>query len=648
MIRTWLLLAGILLIQMTKGQTLFTYGSHTVTKQEFLNAFNKNKTPSDNTVKGINDYLDLFIKFKLKVQAARDEKLDTLASQKYDLQNYSNQIQNGYLTDSAYLNLLVQQAVERSAYTLHLTYLFVPLDLADTLKSLQLAKSVFERLVSGKSLQEQLEIFKINSNIYYGDAGKITVFSIPYVLENIVYGLSPMSISTPFKGIDGFYIFQVTDKKKASIEKIKTAQILIALSPSAGNVEDEMAKRKADSIYNLLLTGASFSNLAKQNSDDRTTSGNGGVMDAYFPGKYIQEFDSHVFSLQRINDFTHPFKTSYGYHIVKLLEKDSTMYVAKKEMNITEIRQKVMEDERANIAKEKFISRAKEVEHFKWNSKINILLLKNFTDSFIAHYKKLNNISLNQNSILFSLKNSQLKLSDWYVYINNYRGSMNVTYLPPFQKLLNLFINDAVLNNYRMHLSEYNSAYKQEIKEYTEGNLLFNIMERKVWSNSSTDTSALFKFYDKRRLSYKWNKSIGATVYTCKDAEDANKIRTYLAAGGNNIDLLKQYPLLQVDSGRFELKQLPLRDPSKINENDLKDRSILIFNDVNNEHNSIVIKVTNVYPPGEIRTFDEARGMVVNDYQNYLEATWIKSLKKKYPVIINQPVFNNMIKELIQ
>src|SRR5690242_12578544 len=86
-------------IHLSFAQTLFTYGSHQVSATEFLNAYNKNKTDTVTDSQSLRDYLDLYIKFKLKVQAAKDLQLHTLPSLIAGLQNFRNQVKDNYLTD---------------------------------------------------------------------------------------------------------------------------------------------------------------------------------------------------------------------------------------------------------------------------------------------------------------------------------------------------------------------------------------------------------------------------------------------------------------------------------------------------------------------------------------------------------------------
>src|SRR5450432_1968681 len=86
------------------SQTLFTYGPYAVSKDEFLRAYNKSKTPVADKEKALKEYMDLYSRFKLKVKTAEEQRLDTLQQMKYDLQNFKSQVEEGYMNDEKGLN----------------------------------------------------------------------------------------------------------------------------------------------------------------------------------------------------------------------------------------------------------------------------------------------------------------------------------------------------------------------------------------------------------------------------------------------------------------------------------------------------------------------------------------------------------------
>ena len=158
------LLCGLSLASASRSQTLFTYGQHKVDKSEFERAFAKNNPSNDYSDKALKEYLNLFINFKLKVQAAKDLKLDTLPNQETDLMNFRRQIENGFMTEDKVINSLVKEAFVRSQKDIRVAHIFIPFDEsfvrnpmanymsnknADTLKAYQSIQKAFSELKQG-------------------------------------------------------------------------------------------------------------------------------------------------------------------------------------------------------------------------------------------------------------------------------------------------------------------------------------------------------------------------------------------------------------------------------------------------------------------------------------------------------------------
>ena len=249
------------------SQTLFTYGNNAVTKNEFLRAYNKNKTAANDKAVALREYLDLYIKFKLKVQAAKELRIDTLASLASELQNFRTQVEENYLNDESKVNALIKEAFERSRKDIHVAYLFYPAkDYADSI-------AVEKKHASSKEI--------------WTDIGFVTVFNIPYQFENIIYKQNTGEESKPVSTKTGYYIFKNIAERKAA-GKIKAAQILIALPEGANEQDKSYAKKLVDSIYNLLQSGADFGELAKQYSNDKITYLSGGIMPEFVLANMIR------------------------------------------------------------------------------------------------------------------------------------------------------------------------------------------------------------------------------------------------------------------------------------------------------------------------------------------------------------------------
>ena len=197
----------------------------------------------------------------------------------------------------------------------------------------------------------------------------------------------------------------------------------------------------------------------------------------------------------------------------------------------------------------------------------------------------------------------------------------------------------AALENYKRRLQNFNSDFKYQLEEFKEGNMLFEVMERNVWSKASADSAGLKQYYNEHTTNYMWNASADAVLFSCSSATAANEAAEKISNGKNWKDLAgENASQVQADSGRYELSQISVIDRTNF-------KPGLVTAPVVNKGDgtavfSLIIKM---YPENQQRSFEDARGLVINDYQNLLENKWITELKKKYPVKVDEKVFLSLL-----
>jgi peptidyl-prolyl cis-trans isomerase SurA len=615
------------------AQTLFTYGNHSVSKQEFLRAYNKNKPTTTDKSKALKEYLDLYIKFKLKVQAAKDLRYDTLPALVSDLENFRSQVLEAYLNDEQEMNRLIYEAFDRSQKDIHLAYLFIPFK--GNSDSSKLPAAAKQAAASADLSGQEGVLKKSGVTANYLDAGYMTVFTLPYEMENVVYGLKQGQISAPYKTKAGYYIFKNIGERPA-VGRIRAAQILIAVPINADEADRTTAKKTADSVYKLLKNGADFGDLASKVSNDKTTFLNGGVMDEFGAGKYSPEFEQHVFALKKDGEISEPFLTEYGYHIVKQMNRTPVPHDKSNSNTVTEIKQRIITDKRGDIAKQKFMKQIYKLTGYKL-SPVNYKDLWRVTDSATISNKKITAGTVNEKTVLITFTKGNKKVSDWLQYLKNYKStSLNPT--ETNKEIFDKFTMRSASDYYRAHLEELNPEFNFQVQEFKEGNMLFEIMEGKVWSKASADSLALVNYYKDRKDKYKWDKSAEAVVYSTANSDAADKIYKYVSEGQSMQDIKKELgDLVQSDSSRFEYTQLPIPKETTIQTKAYKTTNP-------SDGGFSIVKVLKLYPAGEQRSYDEAKGLVLNDYQTYLEDKWIAELKKKYPVKVNEVVVQSLVK----
>lgn len=626
------------------SQTLFTYGNIPVDKAEFIRAYNKNKTPVADKEKALREYLELYIRFKLKVKAAMELHLDTLPQLQYDAQSFRSQIEDSYLNNENAVNNLLNEAFSRSQKDLHVLHFFIPVDPAlspdDTLKAFTSINTFYAALTSGKTDYDNLNAASA-VKIKQSDFGFITVFSLPYEYENVVYALKRGEASKPIRAKNGWHIFKLMDERKA-VGKWKVAQILLSFPPDATAEAKKDFEKRADSIYQLLQKGEDFGKMARWFSDDKVSYSNNGEMAEFGSGKFESSFENEIFKLNRDKEISKPFLTAYGYHIVKRISQ-SPVPADKNDMGYQfELKQKVQQDGRINIAKDQFVKEILKQVGFKKTSAITDGELFRYADNVIA-----NPNSETGNGAIYPISGktictyakTKLTGKDWLDFIRNYKGSAEMYKGESNAALLEKFITSTVMDYYKKNLENYNADFRYQMDEFKDGNVLFEIMERNIWGKASADLNGLQKYYNDNKNKYLWNASANIIVFNASGKIFAEEARTALLNGKDWKTIVEaSNNNVQADSGRFELTQIPVTIDSKTANGYVSEIAVSPV-----DGNTSFIKLIDQYPANLQRSFEEAKGMIINDYQNILEEKWIVELKNKYPVKINEVVFKSLL-----
>ncbi len=636
------LLFSVAAAQAVPAQTLFTYGPYAVDKSEFLRAYNKNKTPVTDPAKAYREYLDLYANFKLKVKAAQGFKLDTLEQLKYDLQNFRSQVEEGYLTDEATINRMLDEAFERSQRDIHLLHFYVPIsnktNPTDTLLARKAMEDVRAKLLKGERDYNKLvdDVTEEITPIKGKDLGFITAFTVPYDIETLAYTLPRGGVSAVYRTKSALHVFK-NEEDRSSAGRWKVAQILLAIPPDVTHPQMQRLEKLADSLYNELKNGADFAKLAKQFSDDRITYLNGGEMAEFGTGKFELPFEQAVFALEKDGDITRPIYTGYGFHIVKRLRRTPTPSDKNDDTFRSVLRQQLQQDARMNIAREEFLKMATAKSGFKRNPLLKDEQLFRYADSVVAR-KQVDAWPISKQT-LFSFPKSTVKGSDWLQFVRDYKLNSDVYKGEDNKALLEKYRQTVTMEYYRQHLEEYNDNFRYQLQEFREGNMLFEIMERKVWSKAANDQEGLRKHYQSHASQYTWPSSAAVILFSCSNEAAANEAVNALRAGKPWRSIMEESDgRIQADSGRYETAQLQIPEGTAVQP------GLITPALVNTTDNTAsFIQVLQLFPAGGQRSFEEARGLVINEYQQQLEAEWIAALRKQFPVKVNEAVFRGIV-----
>jgi len=626
-----------------KGQSvnrdvLFTVDNEPVYASEFLRVYNKNlDLVQDESQKDVDEYLKLFTNYKLKLKEARSLELHEKSSYKRELSSYKKQLAKNYITDSKVTDELVKEAYERMSYELNANHILIKVDENASPQDSLAAYSKITKL-RDRALKEGFEKVRAevhNGQTVYGEKlGYFAGFKMVYKFESVAYNTNVGDVSKPFRTRFGYHIVNVLDKRESRGERT-VAHIMVV-----ENKSDSLAEKpevRIQDIYKKLSQGEAFESLAKQFSDDKNSAPKGGMLKAFSGGQIrAKEFEDIAFALENVDDVSEPFKTDFGWHIVKLHNKKS---VPNFEAMKPELVEKVKRDSRSKLIDEALTNKLK--------TKYNISAKHPNLDYFVSilnddYFKRTWKLpeDFKGNQPLVKIGDKQFTHNDFGVFLTN--SQRNETKKELIESLVSKkyesFLNDSLVKYQEDNLEFENEDYAHIVAEYRDGLLLFDLMETTIWNTAKTDSTAIEQFYESNKANYVKPKRVDAVVASSAKQKILKKVSKLL---GKNMELDQIRSLVNSNDKVDVIFTSDIMDaehqvlPKGF---DFKKGISEIYN-----HNDafVVVNVKDVLPQ-EQKTLEEAKGAVISDYQNYKEKNWLKDLREKYDIEVNQDILERV------
>ncbi|WP_298883313.1 peptidylprolyl isomerase [uncultured Polaribacter sp.] len=493
-----------------KDKTLITIDGEKITVSEFKRVYEKNLDAIDNDeAKSVTKNLELFINYKLKVKEAYSIKLDTLPSYKREMETYKNQLSAPYLQDTTFIDKLVEDAYFRTKNEVKAKHILVRMPREatpkDTLTAYNKIFKLRERILNGEKFETVAAQFSEDKSAQDdkksgrkgngGNLGYFSAFRMVFPFEEAAYSTKKGEISMPFKTQFGYHIMQVDDFKLSKGE-IEAAHILIKDGSAKG-------QKIIDSIYLKLKNNEKFEDLAKKYSDDTGSKARGGKLGKFGEGRMVKPFSDAAFSLENENDFSKPFKTRFGWHIVKLLKKHPVKSFDEMKKDL---KAKIKKSSRMQLSEKAVVNSLK--------TKYTIVEFEKAKK--ILDNKQLRSISKDSlQSTIISINDKKISQEEFIKYIRNRR------HLAVY-KLFDMFKEDQILTYYKENLIHTEPEYAYTLKEYEDGLLLFELMQEKIWNKSSKDSIGLKKYFDNNSIKYKTN------TLKAKKGQVINDYQTFL------------------------------------------------------------------------------------------------------------------------
>ena len=612
-----LLLTGGICAQQEK-EVLFTVDGEEVYTSEFMRVYEKNKEiVVEEEWKGFDDYFDLFVDFKLKLKQARDQDLDTASSYLNDLEKYRDQLIQPYLQNPEALDQLTKEAYERTVYEVNASHILIqtPPDAspADTLKAYNKIQEARNEILAGKSFEEVAKSYSEDPSVKVngGNLGYFSAFAMVYAFENAAYQTPVGGISEPFRTQFGYHIVKVIDRRRSRGE-VEVSHIMV----KKDTAHPGKAKEKIDEIYASLRQGDDFAKIAQEHSDDLSSSKKGGKLPKFGTGKMIRPFEENAFALKNEGDFCAPFSTEYGWHILKL---DKKYEVPPYEELKPRLEVRVKNGSRAGYVERSLAQKIGAdydliIDMGLLNSKKQVEDFEGMTDTILRIEEKVYS-------------------GDEFYKFSRGKKDRNKG------QLFDDFKNDRIIAYYKEHLEETNPEFAATYTEYRDGLLLFELLQRQIWDRSESDTLALENYFNAHRDKYMWKPRADLLIGSCTQLSKAELVRRLLLAG-RSAEFIKE----SMNEGATIHV---LFSKGKLEEGSSKLPEGFIFKEgvsdiqKEGENQFTIIRVDRIYPETR-KELSEARGEVLNDYQNYLEEKWVADLRETYEVRVNKRNYRNL------
>ncbi|HOJ24754.1 MAG TPA: peptidylprolyl isomerase [Bacteroidales bacterium] len=638
-------------------KTLLVIENQKVPVSEFLDIYTKNNKNVDYSKASIDEYLDLFINYKLKLMEIQRLRLDTQKNFINEFQKYRDQLAQSYLIDKNTVDKLINEAYNRMQNDVRVSHILVKLspyaNPKDTLKAYNKALEIRKKLLNGADFAKlAIEMSDDNSARDQntadgrlipgngGDLGYFNVFNMLYDFETAAYNLNVGDISLPVRTPVGYHIIKLTEKHPA-IYRFKIAHILLMYPPNATTQDKESIKAKADSIYKEILSGADFAELANLHSEDKGSANKGGELPWLTPFRLVPSFVQPIYN-HKPGDYIPPVETFYGWHIIKLIDKQSPPDFASVKQ---ELLTKLYKDSRYLLAQKKIADSLKQIYKIQYDKKLLVIIAKSINkDSLVKRSFKESQIP-NLDHILVKIDDHSIYIKDFATYIKKNQSLFtNTDDIQIFvNKMFDNFLNDKILEIEKENLEKKNPKFATQINDYKEGILIFNLMDQNVWSKAMQDTAGLKAYYETIKNKYLTDEKAKIGIFKTNDAKIAQKVQKTLQKNIQKSQLNPNLILSKINKKNNVVSyDSMIIETKKLADIGLEKTVNTILSKENNNSYEIYWLQSIIAP--QPKSLDEVRGLVISEYQTYLEKQWINELRNRYHWQVNDEVLKSLYK----
>jgi len=622
---------------------ILTIEDDTVRLSEFEYVYNKNRDNKYAEEKTPEEYMELFVNFKLKVHKAEELGLDTTPQFQSELRGYRAQLARPYLVDSEVSEQLIEEAFDRYQTEIEASHILIELKPGaspeDTLKAYRRIMNIRKQVLDGDvDFAQAAKMYSDDPSAKenMGNIGYFSALYLVYPFENRAFETEVGEISMPVRTRYGYHLIYVTDRRPARGE-VKAAHIMVSVKEDATEDEKTKAREKIQEIYSKLEAGEDFAALARNYSDDKVSGQKGGELRWFGANVMVEEFDSAAFSLSEIGEYSRPVRTQFGWHIIQLLDRKG---YPTPENDYEEVKRKIERDSRSELSQMAVVNRLKKEYNFTEYRKNLKPIREMLTQSYLQRKWRVDTTVVLEKP-LFELNGEKFFQGTFAFFLQENQGAQG---LPDnldgiLEKQYENWVTAMVLSYEDMRLEEKYPKFRMIYREYRDGILLFNLMEQEVWKRALEDTTGLEAFYEMHKMEYMWPERVDAGIYTCQSKKTAKKVAKMLKKGATYDMILAKY------GSDSQLAVVYDRDKYAKNQKEILSKiewSEGVTKPIETEGGVYsVVKIFEVLEPAP-KTLAEARGIFTSQYQQYLERELIETLRSSYEYDVKEEVLNQV------
>jgi peptidyl-prolyl cis-trans isomerase SurA len=615
------------------------FGKYKITLDEFEYAYAKNvggwEVAQKDSFPKYKDFMDLYMKFRMKLRNAKVRGFDTDPALQKELDDYQRQVGKSYIIEKYILQPGLQNLYDRRKEELRVSHIMIKPDKDGDEAALEKATAILDSIKNGASFEEMAKKYSDDqfSGPKGGDIFFITAGLLPYEFEDAMYTLLPGEVyPEPVKTNYGYHLIKIT-KRQTRIPKVKASHILISYFDANGDVDSAAAKLTADTVLAKLKAGESFESLAEEYSDDTSTKVKGGDLGYFERRQMVQAFDETAFGLD-VGEISDLVQTNFGYHIIKVTDKQQYPSFESDKENLRKIYQK----QRYQVDYDNYISKLKSKYNYVLDDAVVDLIVENCDSSrFGIDYPNPDAIS---NQTLFTFAGNNVSAQDFINITNDNSDFRNkpIFLKDEVTKAVDKLAEDKLLEKQALDLPNEDPNFASLMDEYRNGVYIFKLQEDEVWNKLKVDSSKIYSYWEEHKEDFSWPERVTfGEIFSMRDSL-IQKYYKWLQEGADFDSLAALYterPGKKKDNGRYELQNIDFSDLSR-KANTIENPGD--FTEPFSFSGGYAIFKLFERVPARLKTFDEARaevsGIVQEQESKRLENEYLNILDNIYHPVI--------------